>query len=466
MNSLVLGFRNTFRNLIRSGSIVIILGLVIGLSLSMLVARQAVGQKIESVKASVGNTIIVSPAGFRGFSGNGNALTTGDMDKVQHLDHVSSVAETLSDRLNSSDTNLESAIEFGNLGRRFDENSGGTSMNTQAGPMGGGNFTPPVQAVGTTDPSALDSSVGGGTVKITSGEAFAAGSSDNVAIVGQSLASKNSLKVGSTFTAHDTTIKVIGIYDAGNTFANGLVIFPLKTLQTLSDQAGSVTGAVVTVDSIEDVPAVTSAIQKALGDAADVQSQQDQIGTTISSLENVKKISTISLIGSLIAGAVIILLTMVMIVRERRREIGVLKAIGASNTRVIGQFMTEAITLTIAGALIGVVIGAAGSNPVTNMLVSSNTAQTTSARPLAAAQIGSGGSSAPSTADSGRRQMRSFVGRNADSFRSSLDTIHASAGWSVLAYGFGAAILIAAVGSALAGWMIACVRPSEVMRTE
>jgi putative ABC transport system permease protein len=44
---------------------------------------------------------------------------------------------------------------------------------------------------------------------------------------------------------------------------------------------------------------------------------------------------------------------MLMIVRERRREIGVLKAIGSSNIRIVGQFVTEALTLTLAGSVIG-----------------------------------------------------------------------------------------------------------------
>src|SRR6185312_3884839 len=64
---------------------------------------------------------------------------------------------------------------------------------------------------------------------------------------------------------------------------------------------------------------------------------------------------------------------------ERRREIGILKAIGASNARVIFQFMAEALTLTLAGALVGIIIGVIGGNPVTNMLVTSSSAPTVSA---------------------------------------------------------------------------------------
>ena len=98
MNVITRGIRNTFRNNIRTLSIVIILGLSIGLALSMGIARGAVQQKIASVKSSIGNTISISPAGARGFAGGGNALTDSQMNKIKNLTHVSGITETLSDR--------------------------------------------------------------------------------------------------------------------------------------------------------------------------------------------------------------------------------------------------------------------------------------------------------------------------------------------------------------------------------
>ena len=69
---------------------------------------------------------------------------------------------------------------------------------------------------------------------------------------------------------------------------------------------------------------------------------------------------------------------MVMIVRERRREIGILKAIGGSNTRIVLQFMVEAVTLTCIGAVIGLAIGVIAGNPVTSSLVDSSVGETSS----------------------------------------------------------------------------------------
>src|SRR3990172_12251729 len=104
MNVISGGIRNAFRNSIRTFSIVLILGLSIGLALIMLVARQAVEDKIQSVKTSIGNTVSISPAGVQGFQGGGEPLTVDQLSKVKTLDHVTGVTQSLSDRLTSDNS--------------------------------------------------------------------------------------------------------------------------------------------------------------------------------------------------------------------------------------------------------------------------------------------------------------------------------------------------------------------------
>ena len=476
MNVVTRGVRNAFRNTIRTFSIVVILGLSIGLALAMLVARQAVTDKITSVKSSVGNTVSVAPAGARGFDGGGSPLTTAQIDKLKTLSHVTSVDESLSDRLTTSNTSLQSAVSAGTLGQRFANNSG-QSFVSQGGGFGGGaptdssggsatvrtSFTPPVTVNGTTAPTDLSSTEGGGTFALKSGKVFASDSTDNVALLGTTLASKNNLKVGSTFTAYGTTITVVGIFDAGNTFSNNQVIMPLATVQKLSSQAGDVTSATLNVDSVTNVASVTSAASKSLGSAADVTNAAQTAEDAIAPLQNIQTISLYSLIGAMAAGAVIILLTMVMIVRERRREIGVLKAIGAGNVTVMLQFMTEAITLTVLGAVIGIAFGVAAGNPITKMLVNNSTSSSTTATVGGAAAGGFSGVGSGSGASTTHiRTSRGAFG----GLHNSVTNITANIGWDIILYGLGVAILIAIVGSAIASYFISKVRPAEVMRAE
>ncbi len=453
MNSVSRGIRNTFRNGIRTFSIIIILGLSIGLSLAMLIAHQAVGQKIKSVKASVGNTISISPAGARGFEGGGNALTTAQLAPLYNLGHVTKVSESLSDRLTTTNTNLVSAVDAGSLGQRFSQNSGQSFHQNSGTATGGGagatvSFTPPVTVNGTTTPTDLTSGIGGGSFTLKSGSVFAGDSTANIAIIGSTLASKNNLNVGSTFTAYGSTISVIGIFDAGNTFSNNQVIMPLATVQTLSGQAGAVTSATMSVDSISNVASVISAVTKQLGSTADVTNDAASADAVISPLKNIQTISLYSLIGAVGAGAVIILLTMVMIVRERRREIGVIKAIGASNMKVVTQFMSEAVTFTVLAAVIGIILGIFAGNPITKLLVNNSTATSTTA------------------ASSGFGRGAAQAGRGIGGLHNSITNIHAAVGWSIIAYGLGAALLIAIIGSSLASFFIAKIRPAEVMRVE
>lgn len=459
MNVITRGIRNAFRNWVRTFSIVFILALSIGLALTMLVARQAVTAKIASVKGAIGNTITISPAGARGFEGGGNPLTETELAKVKSIAHVVSLTETIQDRLESTDTNLQSAIAAGSIGRRF--GGGGEGGQDQASGMAAPtSFTPPITVLGANN---LDASVltGGGSVSLTSGQKFDPTKDADVALLGKDLATKNNLTIGSTFTAYNgTTITVDGIYDSGNTFSNNTVVMPLPTVQRLSGQTGDISSAVVQVDSISNLTATTTAIKNTLGtDVADVVSQQDTSQQALAPLENIKTISAYSLVGSVVAGAVIILLTMMMIVRERRREIGVLKAIGSSNLKVVTQFMTEAITFTLMAAVIGLVVGALAGNPVTKLLVT--TSSTTQTVTTGGARDGGfrGGGAVFRAATGG-------VGRAAGFGGQSLRNIQTSVGWSIILYGLAAALIIALVGSAIPAWLIAKVRPAEVMRAE
>jgi putative ABC transport system permease protein len=475
MGVIMRGIKNAFRNLIRTGSIIVILGLSIGMSLVMFLALTTIQTKIDQVKASIGNTITISPAGARGFEGGGEPLTEDQMNQVTSIAHVVSIDSTLEDRLSSDNSSLESAIEAGTLGRRFvnfnNGNGSGSAANftpptgTDGQPR---SFTPPITVTGTDNLASIARSLSGSQPTFTAGAMYDADSTDNVAVMGKSLAAKNSLSVGSTFTAYNTAIKVVGIFDAGNTFANSGLAMPLTVLQKLSGQDGQVSSATVTVDSISNLSDTTKAVADKLGDKADVVSTQDTSEQALTPLQNIRTISLYSLIGSLIAGAVIIFMTMLMIVRERRREIGVLKAIGAGNGSIVAQFVSEAATFTVTASLIGIMLGVLLSNPVLGALSSNASSDgpttTVSADGPASGGRGGFGGQFRRVADGAGQGFAQFG--NVLTARQDLSNLHVSAGWQIIGYGLAVALAIAVIGSAIPAYMTAKVRPAEVLRSE
>ncbi len=463
MGTIKRGFLNAFRNSIRTISIVFILAVSIIMALVMLMSLKTVQAKIDNVKSSIGNIVTVSPAGVRGFEGGGELLTDQKASDISAIPNVASVTKTLSDRLRkngstiptggpqsqnntiaNNTTNLDSSISPGSFGnrQRANENGGSTSLGT---------FSVPIMLTGVSDLSSVTglSSLGISKFDILSGNKIDSNSSDNLAMIGTALAAKNNLSVGSTFLAYGQTITVTGIFDAGSEFANATIVMPIKTVQNLSGQAGAINTVIVEVNSIDNVSAVQTAIKDKLGSTVDVSSQQDASNQAIAPLQNIKNISFYSLVGALVAGSIIIFLTMVMIVRERRREIGVLKAIGASNFIIATQFTVESLVLTLISSVVGMILGLALSNPILSVLVNNA---------VSSNQTTAGGGT-------GRQLLRLGAGFG-NSAGNALRNLHTNVGAEIILYGLGAAVLVAILGSAIPAFIISKIRPAEVLRSE
>jgi putative ABC transport system permease protein len=490
---------NAFRNKIRTSAVVIILAVAIGLALSMLVANQAVASKVDALKASVGNNLTVNPAGSRGGLGGGEPLTTADLTKAAAVEHVTNVTGTLSVRLSNSavttaatgtnatgtdsapgpgggtgqggpggggfgasgTTSLESAVDPGSLGQR--NNSNGSSSGSTTGTTAP-SFSIPIQATGVS----TSATAAGAAINVTSGAQltdFATTSTQ--ALVGTTLATKNNLKVGSTFTVQDRTMSVTGIFDAGTEFDNNAIYLPLAATQTLTDQADQISTLTVVVDSIDNVASTQTALTTALGaDKVDVTSGSTSLESAISSLSSVQNISLIAFIASLVTAGLIVLLIMIMVVRERRREIGVLKAIGASNRTIGAQFVIEALVLVVMGSVVGAVVAAFSSNPIVNALVAGNTSSTSTAAGAAGAAGAAPGGAGPGGGGFGggegfTRTRGAFAGAE-----QLIGTISTSLGWQTLVFGVAGILLIAALGALIPALLTAKVRPIEVLRGE
>ncbi|WP_422758248.1 ABC transporter permease [Paenarthrobacter sp. C1] len=483
MSVLARSVGNAFRNKIRTAAVVAVLAVAIGLALAMLVANQAVGAKVQELNASVGTTLTVNPAGGQGFEGGGEPLTTAEAGTVASVANVTSVVGTKALRLQTTttgtagttqqagpgggfgpggqqatvSTNLTAAIDAGTLGNRNNANgnsgTGTTALPARALPITATGIGAEVDSTG----KALNITSGTGL-----GEYTAAGGK---ALVGKSLAEKNSLSVGSTFTVQDKTLTVAGIFDAGTAFGNNAVYLTLPEAQTLASTPDELSSMIVTVNSMENVDSTKTAVQSALGtDKADVTQGQRNLETAVSSLDSVKNISMVAFIAALATAGIIILLIMVMLVRERRREIGVLKAIGAPNRTIGLQFVLESLVLVAMGSVVGAVIASFASGGIASALISSNT--TTTAAPTNQRGGGLAGAMPNGAVPGGGGFPGGGQGGPFGGASQLLSSVTASVSPGVLAAGIAAVFAVAIIGALVPALLTARIRPIEVLRGE
>lgn len=355
IDSVIRGFKNVFRSPVKTIAIVLVLSLSMTVALIMIMTNQAIGQRIEDVKGTIGNIVVITPEGISGFAGGGELLDEKDIEPISSYDHVVLVSGSL--QVPPLSTDLESAIEAGSFGEKF----------------GHGRMVS-VRVTGTDLVGSLPStSLLGVEPALIEGEYFTSDDSDSrVAILGKELAEKNDLSIGSIFEMEERTFKVTGICDSGILFANNGLYIPLEKAQKVFDLAGNVSEVKVTVDNISNVDTVVTKIKEGLGDKADVASETERFSITLDPLESISQITEVAVVGSLVAGVIIIFFSMIIIVRQRLKEIGILKAIGASTPHLVVQFVTETMTFSSFAGILAAGLSFLAGNSIMGGLVQQN----------------------------------------------------------------------------------------------
>lgn len=210
-------------------------------------------------------------------------------------------------------------------------------------------------------------------------------SGSNVAVLGSKTATDlfpDSDPVGQQVRIRGLSFQVIGVLVSKGATATGFdddsALVPLQVAQkklfggrvATAGGKAAVASIVVQAKDKDSISALTTEIQTqlrllhnlpAFGGADDfrIDNQQDLINTlTETSRTMTLYLGAIAAI-SLIVGGIGIMNIMLVSVRERTREIGLRKAIGARERDILTQFVVEALALSTTGGLIGLLIGGA-----------------------------------------------------------------------------------------------------------
>jgi putative ABC transport system permease protein len=155
------------------------------------------------------------------------------------------------------------------------------------------------------------------------------------------------------------------------------VMVPIATVQTYFDGSDSVRTIGVSVASAEVMDTTNAAITALLRERHELAPTDDADFSVFDQTQLLEAASSITgtlvlLLGgiasiSLVVGGIGIMNIMLVSVRERTREIGIRKAIGARGRDILAQFLVEALTLSLLGGLIGIAVGLAVSAAIASL---------------------------------------------------------------------------------------------------
>lgn len=334
-------------NKTRSG--LTMLGIVIGIAsvIAMLAVGEGSKAQIEANIQSIGSNLLLVQPGFqRGAGvtvsagrGSSQSLTRADAAALATAEGVAAVSPEISSR--------QQII------------AKGTNTNTSV--------------VGTT-PAYLETR----NLSIDTGSFFTdaqVNSRAKVAVIGPTtrddLFGEGGDAIGQKIRIRNMEFTVIGVTVAkgGSGFTNqdDMIFIPIGTMSTYftgNDSVGTI--AVKAVDQ-ESMAIAQAAITVTLLDKHNISDpaqadfsvlNQSDIASAASSATQTFTLLLAAIASiSLLVGGIGIMNMMLTTVTERTREIGLRQAIGAEKTEIVGQFLGEAILLTILGGLIGIGLG-------------------------------------------------------------------------------------------------------------
>jgi lipoprotein-releasing system permease protein len=177
--------------------------------------------------------------------------------------------------------------------------------------------------------------------------------------LGVGLGDKLHISTGAGESAASTVLTISGISDLGNKGANMRATFvALRTAQSLLGLTGGVSSLEVTVHDVYAAETVAQVITAATGVEADSWITTNAQFFTAVSAQTTANTAIRFFVGLSVAFGIASVLAVVVV--QKSREIGILRAMGISRAQVLRLFLLQGGLLALSGAVLGSGIGALG----------------------------------------------------------------------------------------------------------
>lgn len=152
--------------------------------------------------------------------------------------------------------------------------------------------------------------------------------------------------------------RVAAIFEAGfKEYDAQLVYVDLREAQWLRDQGDQVTGVELKIKNIDNAIPIARELESDLGGPFHTTSWQELNGPLFQALKNQKWGLSVAFGTIIIVAAFNVIATLIMVVLEKRREVAILRAMGASRRAVVALFMMQGIVIGVVGTLLGLLLG-------------------------------------------------------------------------------------------------------------
>ena len=183
----------------------------------------------------------------------------------------------------------------------------------------------------------------------------------HVMVIGSTLAEKENLAPGSViaFGPSQEPFTIIGVLKPTGSEDDNFHFLPLADAQRVFKKEGFITAIAVRADDVKHIHDISVELEK----VPDIQvvTMAQVTGTIMNLVGSARSLLFSVIVIAIVISAAGITNTLLMSVNERTREIGMMKAIGASGYHIGVLLITETLLITTIGGIIGIIAALAGS---------------------------------------------------------------------------------------------------------